>query len=128
MQLRISDDLPFTTVTISYQGMEVVIPNVLIDTGSATSIFNADQLGKINLTPNPDDILFTIRGVGGTEVVFSRRVDSIQLGDKKIPDFQIEIGGMDYGFDILGILGMDFLVQAGAVIDLHDLTLLFHSA
>ena len=30
---------------------------------------------------------------------------------------------MDYGFDIGGILGMDFLRGAGAVLNLRDLTL-----
>jgi hypothetical protein len=32
---------------------------------------------------------------------------------------------MDYGFEIGGILGMDFLRAAGATIDLHNLTLAF---
>lgn len=32
---------------------------------------------------------------------------------------------MDYGFEIAGILGMDFLTASGAVIDLSELTLTF---
>ncbi len=32
---------------------------------------------------------------------------------------------MDYGFEIQGILGMDFLRQTGAVISLKDLTVEF---
>jgi len=32
---------------------------------------------------------------------------------------------MDYGFEINGILGMDFLMKAGAVIDLQDLQIDF---
>jgi hypothetical protein len=32
---------------------------------------------------------------------------------------------MDYGFEIQGILGMDFLLQAGAIIDLGELNLRF---
>jgi hypothetical protein len=32
---------------------------------------------------------------------------------------------MDYGFDIVGILGMDFMRAAGAVIDLGRLTIDF---
>jgi hypothetical protein len=32
---------------------------------------------------------------------------------------------MDYGFEINGILGMDFLTRAGAVLDLGDLTIDF---
>ena len=32
---------------------------------------------------------------------------------------------MDYGFDLGGILGMDFLRASGAIIDLQNLTLTF---
>jgi hypothetical protein len=32
---------------------------------------------------------------------------------------------MDYGFEINGVLGMDFLVRTGAVIDLQELELRF---
>jgi hypothetical protein len=32
---------------------------------------------------------------------------------------------MDYGFEIGGIVGMDFLSEAGAVLDLGSLTLEF---
>lgn len=118
MQLRLINDLPFIAVTIAYQGASTVIPNVLIDTGSATSIFSADQLLKIGLSPAPEDILYTIRGVGGSEVVFTRRVDYLQNEAHKIPDFGIEVGGMDYGFNILGILGMDFLIKSRAILNL----------
>jgi hypothetical protein len=39
----------------------------------------------------------------------------------QVKAFTIQIGAMDYGFHIQGILGMDFLLQAGTVIDLKDL-------
>lgn len=32
---------------------------------------------------------------------------------------------MDYGFAINGILGMDFLVSAGAIINLREMTIEF---
>jgi len=54
-----------------------------------------------------------IHGVGGTEVVFSRQVDKLQVGQQGIERFKIEVGGMDYGFRINGILGMDFLEAQG---------------
>jgi len=37
----------------------------------------------------------------------------------------IEVGGMDYGFEMHGILGMDFLTQAGAMINLREMTIAF---
>jgi hypothetical protein len=38
-----------------------------------------------------------------------------------VDDFAIEVGAMDYGFSLDGIVGMDFLLQVGAVIDLSRL-------
>ncbi len=75
----------------------------------------------IDLRYDRTDILNRIRGVGGTEFVFSKTVDRLSLGDLTIADFEIEVGAMDYGFrfELEGIVGMDFLKQVGAVIDLH---------
>lgn len=102
------------------------IPNVLIDTGSGGTIFAADDLSNIGITPQDDDTLRHIYGVGGSEVVFVRQVEQLQVGDFTYRGLEIEVGGMDYGFDIHGILGMDFLLAAGARIDLQQLTLEFN--
>ena len=53
--------------------------------------------------------------------MFTKRVDRLSVGDLQVNDFQIEVGAMDYGFDIDGIIGMDFLIQVGAIIDLAKL-------
>jgi hypothetical protein len=125
MQLTLKDELPFTTIKVMYRDREVEVPNVLVDTGSATTILSADIVAQIGITPEPTDILHTVRGIGGTEVVFTRQVDYLQIDQQSLTQFQIEIGGMDYGFDINGILGMDFLVQAGTLINLRDFRLEF---
>ena len=119
MRLTLKNNLPFINVTVAYQGHIIEIP-VLVDTGSASMILAVDALIPIRLFPSPDDTLYTIRGIGGGEVVFSRQLDYLQAGARKLLDFEIEVGGMDYGFEIKGILGMDFLIQAGAVIDLRN--------
>lgn len=54
-----------------------------------------------------------------------RVVDRLAVGEASVSSFEVEIGGMDYGFAIQGILGMDFLRQTGAVISLKDLTVQF---
>ena len=59
------------------------------------------------------------------EVVYMRVVDRLAIGKASLSNFEVEIGGMDYGFEIQGILGMDFLRQTGAVISLKDLTVEF---
>jgi hypothetical protein len=75
------------------------------------------------LAQNQRIFYILVRGIGGTEVVFTRQVDHLQIDQQSLIKFEIEIGGMDYGFDINGILGMDFLMKAGAIINLRDLRL-----
>ena len=125
MQLIRRYDLPFTSVSISYRGSTIEIPQVLVDTGSASTVISADLVDSIGIFPLPDDRIVTIRGVGGSEVVFRRRVDCLQVGEKKLTNFELEVGGMDYGFEINGILGMDFLAEAKAIINLHTMSLTF---
>ncbi len=125
MRLTLRDGLILIPVTVVYQGREIKVSNMVIDTGSATTMFSTDIVSQIGIVPELDDILHVIRGVGGTEVVFSRRVDRLQVGLRVVEQFEIEIGGVDDAFDINGILGMDFLLQTGAIINLDTLQLDF---
>jgi predicted aspartyl protease len=125
MQLRLRDNLPFVSITVAHQDKRIKIANVLVDTGSGGTILSADTLSRIGIVPQAEDTLHTIFGVGGSEVVFTRKIDELKAGTCTIRQFEIEIGGMDYGFDIQGILGMDFLVAAGAQIDLKRLHINF---
>ena len=103
----------------------ISIQNVLIDTGSAATILSADAVAAIRIFPSPQDTLYTIRGVGGSEVVFTRHIDYLQVGERRISNFEIEVGGMDYGFEMDGILGMDFLLSTGALINLSEMRIEF---
>ena len=51
-----------------------------------------------------------IRGVGGAEFVFTKRIDRLAIGELDSHNFESEVGAMDYGFPIDGIIGMDFLI------------------
>ena len=125
MQLTLKYSLPFVTATLVYRRTEIEVPHVLVDTGSARTMFAADVVAQVRLIPEPEDMLLTVRGVGGAEVVFTRVVDRIQVGPQAVEQFEVEVGGMDYGFEINGILGMDFLTRTGANIDLHQLQIKF---
>ena len=125
MRLTLRDNLPFVTARVTYHAKDIEIPDILVDTGSASTILAADMVAPIGIVPQQDDVLHVIHGVGGSEVVFSRKVQRLQVGERDLKRFEIEIGGMDYGFAISGILGMDFLSRAGGIIDLHKLELHF---
>ena len=125
MKLALKHNLPFTAASLSYRDQSLEIPHILIDTGSASTVFATDAVSQLGIVPSPDDRLRYLRGVGGTESVFTREIDHLAVGESAVSDFKIEVGGMDYGFEINGILGMDFLRQTGAVIDLRTLELSF---
>ena len=121
MKLDLVDGLPYVTATLSYRQQVLTIKNVLVDTGSAGTVFTADTVLEVDLRLEAEDIVHCIRGVGGTEFVFTKRVDSLSIGAIEVKGFEIEVGAMAYGFDIQGIIGMDFLQQVGAVVDLAQL-------
>jgi predicted aspartyl protease len=125
MQLTLKDDLPFTRLTVAYHGITLTIDNVLIDTGSASTVLAARAVAQIGILPEMTDNVYTVRGIGGTEAVFTRRIDQIAIEEQTVTDFEIEVGGLSYGFEIDGILGMDFLTKAGAIINLRDFNLDF---
>jgi hypothetical protein len=125
MRLRLKNDLPFVDLQVGYGEASLTIPEVLIDTGSASTILAADWVERVGIVPQPEDRLYLIRGIGGNEVVFSRRVAYLQVGQYQLPHFEVEVGGMDYGFEINGIMGMDFLVQSKARLDLGALIIEF---
>jgi hypothetical protein len=123
MKIRIQDELPFVAVMLTYRGQQLEFENVLLDTGSAGTIFSTDKLTSVDLWYEADDTVHRVRGVGGSEFVFSKRVDYLAIGALGVDDFEIEVGAMDYGFEIEGILGMDFLRKVGARIDLANLSI-----
>ena len=118
MRLRLQGGLPFVSATILHGDQRLELSNVLLDTGSRGTVFASDRLWSIGLQYTMDDMLHRIRGVGGGEFVFLKRVDRLEVGEFSVRDFVVQAGAMDYGFEIDGILGMDFLTRIGAVIDL----------
>ena len=121
MTIRLHDGLPYVTLMLQYRGQQLQLSNVLLDTGSAGTVFAADTVLTLGLHYEANDPVHRIRGLGGAEFVFSKHVERLSLGALHVDDFAIEVGAMDYGFPLDGIVGMDFLLQVGAVIDLSRL-------
>ncbi len=121
MKIRLREGLPYLTASLYYRGRKLVLKNVMLDTGSAGTVFSADRVLAIGLQYEADDLIHRIRGIGGSEFVFTKKIERLSLGDLQIEDFEIEVGAMDYGIDIDGIIGIDFLVRVGAMIDLAQL-------
>ena len=71
MHLQIRGELPFITLTLVHRGSVVEVENVLVDTGSASTVLNADMVALIGIVPEPGDKVRALRGVGGREFVFT---------------------------------------------------------
>jgi predicted aspartyl protease len=127
MKLTLRDNLPFLTVTVSHKGLSVDVADVLVDTGSASTVFSADALDPLGIAPEPTDLLRGLRGIGGRELVYTRRIDRVAIGAHGVDGFAIEVAAMNYGFAINGILGMNFLRHMNAVLDLGSLEIDFHA-
>ncbi|MEK3899808.1 retropepsin-like aspartic protease [Paenibacillus sp. FSL R7-0179] len=97
--------LPFVSMTVVFRGRELRLEKVLLDTGSASTLLNANVVQEIGMVPEGNDIVDMIRGVGGVEYVYTKYLDSIIVDEAILKDFQVEIGNMDYGMEIDGILG-----------------------
>ena len=121
MKIRVEHGLAYVDAAVTFRGRRLQLRDIILDTGSASTLFSADRLLEIGVVPELRDAVRRIRGVGGTEFVFSKRLDLLEVGEIKIADFEIEVGAMDYGFPAEGILGLDYLLKVGAVIDLKGL-------
>jgi predicted aspartyl protease len=117
MKIRIDGGLPYTTVSLTYRDIQRTFHRVLLDTGSGGTVFATDSVLTLGMEYEMNDVIHRIRGVGGTEFVFSKTIDRIEIGTLHRHNFPIEVGVMDYGMELDGIIGLDFLLQVGAVID-----------
>jgi hypothetical protein len=118
MKINVVDNLPHVTATIRHGSSEAIFNMVLLDTGSAGSVFSVDVLREAGIEPPPEALIRRIVGIGGEEFVVDIPVDNLIVGDLQANSFTIEAGNLDYGFHFEAIIGFDFLEQARAVIDL----------
>lgn len=111
--------LPFIEAKVSFRGKSMKLENVLIDTGSAGTIFNVNKLEEIGVKPEANDVTHTIQGIGGIEFVYTKNIDKIGISKEiTVTNFLIELGSMDYGLELDGIIGYDLMKEVGLVIDL----------
>ncbi len=125
-RLIIENGLLLTDMELTFRGQSLWIKRVLVDTGSGGTIISTDLAESIGIIAEEDDMIYRISGVGGSEFVFSKTVDSIEIGQAEIRDFPLEVGAMNYGFDLDGTIGLDFLQQIKAIINIDKLTIEFN--
>lgn len=121
VKLELLYGLPVVEIDVIFQGRRLLLNRVLLDTGSAGTILDADAVSEIGVRPEGDDKTAIVHGIGGTEIVFTKWFDSVILGDWSVGSCKVEIGAMDYGIDVQGIVGFDFIQAARLIIDADKL-------
>lgn len=121
--LRLESGLLFVAFELGFKSQLIVVKNALLDTGAASTVISTPIAEALNIIPEPTDSLRRLVGIGGVEWVYTKQVDYLQVGTEKQSSFEVEISGSDYGFGIDAILGTDFLLTVGAIINLKTLTL-----
>lgn len=129
MRLILEDELLFLDeITVSYKGKSVVIPKILVDTGSASTAIETDWLVDINIMDDdPNDRFVTVIGIGGSELMMHKTIE-LGVDTVVLPHFGVQIGRLQYGFGINGILGLDFLLMTKAFLDFESLVLTFRTS
>lgn len=112
--------IPFVEISLTNERKKINLSNVLLDTGSASTVIPAEIAVELGLDSLPNDRVLKIHGIGGTEFVYEKRIDKIALGTLAVMNIEIHVGSLEYGFGINGILGMDFMVKAGIIIDIKN--------
>ncbi|MDO0824647.1 MULTISPECIES: aspartyl protease family protein [Desulfosporosinus] len=124
MNMKFQDGLLFTSIQISFRGNTKVIENIVIDTGAAETIISPDAVEDIGIFAELEDSVNSFYGVGGSlHNFFSKNVVKVKLGEASLEEVKMDFGVIDPQGNINGLLGLDLLMELGAVIDLRKLSL-----
>lgn len=123
-KLRIKDSLLLVDMELLFNQRSLYLQRVLVDTGSGSTIISTDLAESIGMIAEENDMIYRISGVGGSEFVFSKTVEQVKIGNMYTKYFSLEVGAMNYGFDLDGIIGLDLLQKFKAIINLDALTLI----
>lgn len=123
MRIELREGLLFVSLAITYKGKKKLIENVVIDTGAAHSIVSPDVVSDIGIVFEERDAVVISYGVGGKQYAFSKQIDGVNFASFDIGRCSIDFGLIDPEGKINGLLGLDLLMKAGAVIDLKNLLL-----
>lgn len=74
IHFELRKNLPFISITAVHKGVEFSIDNVLVDTGSAATIFASDHIREFGIDSEPEDKIRKVIGVGETNMFLKREL------------------------------------------------------
>lgn len=118
INLKLKHSLLFCELDITIDNKKVHLNNVLIDTGSATTLINSDYI-----LLDGSEKFINIYGVGGYEAVLNKHFDTISLNNIPLNNMVLSVGELDYGINIDMLIGLDLLKLLNTNISIKDMTL-----
>ena len=124
VKLQLKSGLLYTSIEIEHKGKNVVVNDVIVDTGAFHTIISPDFLEELQAEFTNEDMLIEAYGYGGaSSYAVRKRIDTISCGDIGLNDFRIDFGQIDPDEKVNGLLGLDFFREAGIVLDIADLNM-----
>lgn len=116
IDLKLKHSLLFCNLDIDIDDNTLHFDNVLIDTGSATTLINSDYI-----LLDGSEKFINVYGVGGYEAVLNKYFDCISINNNSIHNIVLSVGELDYGMDIDMLVGLDLLKKLNANINIKDI-------
>jgi len=123
MKLEYKDGLLFVDMNIGYKDKNVLIRNVVVDTGAAHTIINPDAVYELGIKAEANDEFVTMYGVGGEHYSYRKNINLVSIGSNHLENVNIDFGIIDEEGYINGLLGLDILLKLGVTINLKELNL-----
>ncbi len=124
MKINLRDNLLFTSLTLIHNDRQIIIDNIIIDTGAAQTLLSSDIAENIGIVYQNGDRIIRMFGIGGESIAFRKIVDEVKFGIISIKDYSLDFGYIDTRHGINGLIGLDLLLKVKAVIDLHSLEII----
>lgn len=81
-EITLIGGLPFVKASLIFAGRKIALERCLIDTGSHSTLVAADVIVNAGVVYEPNDRIRQIRGVGGTEFVFTKTVEKVAVDER----------------------------------------------
>jgi hypothetical protein len=124
MKIQMEDGLPIISISIAYKGKRIQLDDVLLDTGCSTTIFDTDEVEEAVLTiDRKNGRPKRMYGVGGqSELCYEQTVTDLEIDHFLLDSFQVQLGMTKETYGFNGILGADFMIKSGLIIDFKEKT------
>jgi hypothetical protein len=119
VNLTYKNGLLYTSLILYHDGKEVLVEDVIVDTGTFHTIISPVFLEELDTEVELDDEIVNAYGLGGGRCSSLRkRIESISIGEISMANMRIDFGEIDPQDRVNGLLGLDLLKASKVIIDL----------